>query len=229
MVSGDRMLKTRLFHWLSVSSLILLGMVTGCNQADRVYCVSNRPVFKNEGAGYELVNLAGREVWATGDWNPESFEDFSLPFHWLLWFKNDPRIPLSDNGVFLKSPGCPEGHYNYMYVFGKQFVQVVRLHSVGKRVDDQGLIRRTELEKYHTLRYSAGRSVSVLTSPDREKFIGVSKSLESSSEPPILPKGWLLTQHIFTEEIQVKLLGNVSVLRLSNKDSYQGPLAEDLN
>ena len=211
-----------------VSIILLLSILTGCSRGDRVHCSSSPPAFKNEGAGYELINLVGREVWATRNWTPKSFADFSLPFFWFLWLKNDPRIPLADDGSFLKSPGCTEGHYNYMRAFGKNFFQVVRLISVNNRVDDQGLIRRTELEKYHILRYSAGNSVNILYSPEGERFIAVSKSL-ISSDSPILPLGWELKQYILTEEIQVELLGNVSVMRMSNKDSYQGPLSDDIN
>ena len=212
-----------------VPIILLLGILTGCSRGDRVHCSTSAPALKNEGAGYELINLVGREVWATRNWTPESFADFSLPFFWFLWQKNDPRILLADDGSFLKSPGCTEGHYNYMRAFGKKFFQVVRLISVNNRVDEQGLIRRTELEKYHILRYSAGNSVNILFSPEGKRFIGVSKSLENSLGTPMLPEGWVLKSHILTEEIQVELLGNVSVMRMSNKDAYQGPLSDDIN
>jgi len=116
-----------------------------------------------------------------------------------------------------------------MRAFGREFVQVVRLISINNRIDHLGLIRNTELEKYHTLHYSAGRTVSILQSPDGERFISVSRSLERSSDLPTLPEGWTLTDYLLAEEIQVDLLGRVSVLRMDNQDSYQGPISEDIN
>ena len=205
--------------------VILAGILAGCRHGDRELCVPRPPHFEGEGAGYELIHLAGGEVWATGDWTPEEYAGFSLPFSWTFWLKNDPRIPLADRGTFLRSPGCTEdGQYSYMRAFGRDFLQVVELIAINRPADDQGLIRRTELEKYHVLHYSAGRTVSILQSPAGEQFIGVSRSLERSLETPTLPDGWTLTERRLTAELRVDLLGRVSVLRLDNEDSYQGPL-----
>jgi hypothetical protein len=209
--------------------LIFLAVFTGCSHGDRELCRPRPPSFDGGGAGYELINLVGREVWATRNWAPEDYANFSFPFSWFFWRKNDPRIALADRGQFLKSPGCTDGHYSYMRAFGREFVQVVRLISINNRIDDLGLIRKTELEKYHTLHYSAGRTVSILQSPDGERFISVSRSLERSSDLPTLPEGWTLTDYLLAEEIQVDLLGRVSVLRMDNQDSYQGPISEDIS
>jgi hypothetical protein len=205
---------------------ILHFSLTACSHGDRKFCLSRPPSFKAKGAGYELINLVGRDVWATRDWTPEVYAKFSFPVSWFFWRKNDPRIILADRGQFLKSPGCEDGHYNYMRAFGREFVQVVKLISVNNRIDELGLIRKTELEKYHTLHYSAGRTVSILQSPHGERFIGVSRSLERSSDSPTLSKGWTLKEHLLKEEIQIELLGKISVLRMSNEDSYQGPISQ---
>jgi hypothetical protein len=208
--------------------VIFIGVFTGCRHGDQELCLPHPPSFDGEGAGYELINLVGREVWATRNWSPEGYADFSFPLSWLFWRKNDPRIALADSGQFLKSPGCTDGHYSYMRAFGREFVQVVRLISINNRIEDLGLIRKTELEKYHILHYSVGRTVSILLSPDGERFIGVSKSLDRSSDSPTLPEGWTLTDYLLAEEIQIELLGKVSVLRMDNEDSYQGPISEKI-
>jgi hypothetical protein len=212
-----------------VAIVIFLGALTGCSHGDRELCLPLPPSFKGGGAGYELINLVGREVWATGNWTPEAYANFSFPFSWFFWRKNDPRIALADRGQFLKSPGCTDGQYSYMRAFGREFVQVVRLILINNRIDNLGLIRKTELEKYHILHYSAGRRVSILLSPDGERFIGVSRSLDRSSDSPTLPEGWTLTDYLLAEAIQIELLGKVSVLRMDNEDSYQGPLSEDIS
>jgi hypothetical protein len=207
--------------------VILPGLLGGCRQGERELCVPRSPHFDGEGAGYELINVTGGEVWGTRDWTPEEYAAFSFPLSWTFWLKNDPRIPLTDRGRFLRSPGCAEdGQYCYLRAFGREFLQVVRLGAMNRPADDQGLIRRTELEKHHVLHYAAGRNVSVLRSPTGERFIGVSRSLERSSDTPTLPEGWTLTQHLLAAELQVDLVGRVSVLRMDNEDSYQGPLPE---
>ena len=81
----------------------------------------------------------------------------------------------------------------------------------------------------NVLHYSAGRTVSILRSPTGERFIGVSRSLNRSADTPTLPEGWTLSEHLLTAELQVDLLGSVSVLRLDNEDSYQGPLLEGIS
>jgi hypothetical protein len=200
----------------------------GCSHGDRELCHPRPPSFDGEGAGYELINIVGREVWATRNWSPKDYADFSFPFSWFYWRKNDPRIALADRGKFLKSPACAEGRYSYMRAFDREFVQVVRLISINNRIDDLGLIRKTELEKHHILHYDAGRTVSVLQSPNGESYIGVSRSLERSLEPPSLPDGWTLTERLLSKDIQVELFGKVSVLRMNNEDSYQGPISEKI-
>ena len=214
---------------LLVAAVILVSFLSGYRRKDQKICISRSPSFHGEGAGYELINLAGGDVWATRNWTPEEYAKFSLPASWISWRKNDPRIVLADRGQFLHSPGCEDGQYSYMQAFGKEFLQVVQLNSINPSIDEQGLIRGTELEKYHVLRYSKGRTVAILQAPTGERFIGVSRSLDQLANVPTLPEGWTLTEHLLATELQIELLGRVSVLRLDNEDSYQGPLSEDIS
>ena len=208
---------------------ILAGLLSGYRHADQDLCIPRPPSFEGEGVGYELLNLADGDVWATRNWTPEEYAAFSFPASWTFWRKNDPRIALADRGEFLQSPGCEDGQYSYMQAFDREFFQVVQLISTHQSTDDQGLIRNVELEKYHVLQYSEGRTVSLLQSPTGQRFIGVSKSLEPAADAPTLPEGWTLTEHLLTADLQVDLLGRVNVLRLNNEDSYQGPLPEDIS
>ncbi len=209
--------------------VILASLLAGYRHGNRELCVPRSPSFDGEGPGYELLNLADGDVWGTRSWTPEEYAAFSLPVSWTFWRKNDPRIALADRGQFLKSPGCEDGQYSYMQAFDREFLQVVQLNLMSQSIDKQGLIRKINLEKYHVLHYFEGRTVSILQSPTGERFIGVSRSLERSADIPTLPEGWTLTEHLLTTELQVDLLGNVSVLRLDNEDSYQGPLSEDIS
>lgn len=193
-------------------------------------CVTRQSMMKGE-VGFELIDLRNREVWLTSDFTTEEFTAFSFPIHWIFWFKNDPRTPLADKGKFLRSPGCSEtGQFTYMRAFDKNFLKVVHLEKLNSRSSDgHGLIRRTELEKYHVLTYAAGRTVSILRSSAGDRFIGVSRTAPPPLEPPTLPEGWTLTKHLLTADVRINLSGNVSVLRMDNEDSYQGPLPTDLS
>ena len=181
---------------------------------------------ESEKVGYELINLLTKEVWATGDFTSEEYEAFSPPFFWM---KNDPRIMIADQAEFLKSPGCDEdGQFTYMQKFNKEFLKVVQLKSMNKPADSEGLIRRTELEKYHVLTYDSGQNVNIIKNPSGERFIEVSRSLNRYSDTFTLPEGWILTSQFLEADLQVELLGSVSVLRTDNEDSYQGPIPDDL-
>jgi hypothetical protein len=116
-----------------------------------------------------------------------------------------------------------------MRAFDKEFLKVVQLITMNMPVDSQGLIRRTELEKYHLLTYSAGSTVYILLNPTGERFIGVSRSVDRSSDTFTLPEGWTLKTHVLSTELPVELSGNVSVLRTNNEDSYQGPLPDGIS
>jgi hypothetical protein len=196
-------------------------------QDDQGTEIANRMVEFMKGgerAGYELINLFTREVWGTSDFTEEEYEEFSPP---IFWIKNDPRIMIADKAEFLRSPDCDEdGQFTYMQKFDKRFMKVVQLITMNKPADSEGLISRTELEKYHILTYNSGQIVNILENPSGERFIEVSRSVNRSSDIFTLPDGWILTNHFLQNDLHVELLGNVSVLRTDNEDSYQGPLLD---
>jgi hypothetical protein len=209
---------------LSAAILIMATIPAGCAPVgEEELCVSRSPVLEGDGAFYELIDLLNLKVWGTPDFTPQEYAAFAPPF---LWQKNDPRTMMGDHtGEFLRSPGCAEpGQYTYLWAFDKEFLNVVRLISMGQPADGEGLIQRTELEKYHLLTYSAGSTVHILENPTGERFIGVSRSADRSSDTFTLPDGWALTSHVLSAELEVNLSGIVSVLRTDNEDSFQGPL-----
>ena len=220
--------KKKISRFLAVI-LIMVTILAGCMPMEELEsCVSRKPDFSGGEAGYELIDLLNKEVWLTPDFTAEEYAAFSPPFS---WFKNDPRAMMGDQqGEFLRSPGCAEpGQYTYLRAFDKEFLNVVKLVSMDQPADGQGLIRRTELEKYHLLTYAAGSTVYILRNPTGEQFIGVSRSVERSSDTFTLPDGWTLTSHALSEDLPVELSGTVSVLRTDNEDSFQGPLPEGIS
>ena len=214
-----------------LSAIMLSGLInlaSGCMPAQELEeCVSREPASSGDGAGYELIDLLHKKVWGTADYTAAEYAAFSPP---LFWIKNDPRTLIADRGEFLRSPGCSEpGQFTYMRAYDKEFLNVVQLITMGMPVDDQGLIRRTELEKYHLLTYFAGRTLSILQGPTGERFIWVARTVDRPPDPVTLPEGWALTTHVLQTELQVDLSGNVSNLRTENEDSYQGPLPDGLS
>jgi hypothetical protein len=226
---SGQFLKYRNTSDILAAILIIATILAGCTPVgEREPCVPREPALEGGEAGYELFDLLHKEVWLTLDFTAQEFAEFSPP---LLWMKNDPRISMGvQQSEFLRSPGCSEpGQYTYLQAFDKEFLNVVKLVSIDQPVDGQGLIRRTELEKYHLLTYSADSTVHILHNPTGERFIGVSRSVDRSSDTFTLPEGWTLSTQLLQTELQVELSENVSVLRTDNEDSYQGPLPDGLN
>jgi hypothetical protein len=214
--------------FFSALLLIVFILATISPIEAREDCVSRKPSLEGIGAFYELIDLKNKEVWGTPDFSAEEYNGFSAPF---LWQKNEPRVSMSEvsKSGFLRSPGCPAaGQYTYMQAFDRDFLNVVWLISLNQPLDNDGLIRATELEKYHLLVFPPGATVYILESPDLERFIGVSRSTDRTTDSFTLPDGWNLTEHVLSQELQVELSGTVNVLRTDNEDSFQGPLPENL-
>jgi hypothetical protein len=192
-------------------------------------CISREPALEGAGAFYELIDPLKKEVWGTPDFTPEEYRELSPPF---LWRKNQPRTNMSEmlnGGNFLRSPGCPQpGQYTYIQAFDREFLNVVKLISMSQSLDGDGLIRESVLEKYHLLTYASGATIYILESPAGKEYIGVSRDVDRTSDTFTLPEGWNLTEHILSDDLQIDLSGNVSVLRTDNEDSFQGPLPEGL-
>ncbi len=215
----------------TVGVLIGLGglaaalVVVTSPKGEREVCVPERPMAPGTtGAGYELIDVGRREVWATREFTPDEFRSFSLPMLWPLWFKNGPRALDADHARFLRSPGCPAGTFTYLSAFGKRFVKVVDLQRLSAEPTDGGSVRRVELEKHHVLTYGAGRTVHILQDPAGARFIRVARAYPQTEDPPTLPERWTITSHVLQEDLRVDLTGTVTVLRLDNEDSYQGPV-----
>ena len=224
-------MKMRSLYASLLSAIMLSGvinLVAGCMPVQELEeCVSREPASSGDGAGYELIDLLKKEVWGTADFTPAEYDAFSPP---LFWIKNDPRTMIADQAEFLRSPGCIEpGQFTHMRAYDKEFLNVVQLITMGTPVDPEGLIRRTELEKYHLLTYFAGQTVSILQSPTGERFIWVSRSVDRPSDTFPLPEGWTLSTQVLQTELQVELSENVSVLRTEKEDSYKGPLPDGLS
>ena len=206
--------------------LVMVITLSGCMVGEREDCVYRDPVIgaNDEGVGYELIDNQNQEVWLTGDFTLEEFEAYQPP---MMWAKNQPRSGTADGGEFLRSPGCAEdGQYTYLHAIEKEFLNVVKLIDMGSPMDPQGLVTKTVLEKYHVVIFDAGKTVYILEDPEGLQYILVSRDVNRLTDTFTVPQGWTFTEHLLEEELKVELSENVSVLRVDNEDSFQGPLPE---
>lgn len=211
--------------WAGV--LALAASLTGCGADEIRHCISQPPNFQSDGPGYELIDVFNGEVWATRDWTPDAFEAFPVRRSLGLWIKSDPReLATTAEARFLRSPGCKaDGEYSYRHLADRDFLHVVDLH---KRPTHLGPgLRRIELVKHHVLSFPAFNPVQFLVSPAGERFVEVSRTFDRGKEPT-LPAGWRVEEKIPFESFTVSLTGHVSVIRLDNEDSFQGPIPSDL-
>ncbi|MEO0369738.1 MAG: hypothetical protein AAF197_13305 [Pseudomonadota bacterium] len=222
----DSTLISKLLAFLTALTLATLSGKSAAEHSQND-CVSEKMSLAGMTSFYELIDLRRKKVWGTADFSAEDYADFNPP---MFWFKNDPRVKgWADSGEFLRSPGCSaDGLFSYLYRFDRKFLNVVQLIEMGREVDRGGLIKEFVLEKYHRLFYSKGKTVPILISPTGERFIGVSRSLDRDSESFDIPRDWILKRLVLKEDLVVDLVGTVLVLRTNNKDSFQGPLANEL-
>lgn len=208
--------------------LIIAFIMLLLPKGEREECVPYRSVFEKADTGYELIDMAGREVWATTDFTIDEFQSFSMPASWSFWRKNDPRSGQATRGQFLRSPGCAEDRYTYLHAFGKSFQKVVELKQLPGKLDSEGLLHGVRLEKYHVIQFEQGTSVKILHSPQDERYILVARTSPESDQESTLPPDWRISVHRLEADLTVNLTGDVTVIRTDTEDSYQGPLPASL-
>ena len=116
-----------------------------------------------------------------------------------------------------------------MSAHGREFVHVVNLENFGEEPDgSDGLINAVTLNKHHSIRFDAGDPIEILSDPTGQRYVLVARTLESAAEEPSLPDGWTLAQRTLSHALDVALDGEVTILRMDTKDSFQGPIAAEV-
>ena len=98
----------------------------------------------------------------------------------------------------------------------------------GDSPDEEGLLRVTFIDKHLELSWRAGSSIRLLTSPDGEDYVLVSRDDRRTSETSTIPNGWSVTDIYLEEDLQIELPRPTVNIRTDNEDSFQGPLPSDL-
>ena len=106
---------------------------------------------------------------------------------------------------------------------------MVDLDNFGEAPDGtEGLINAVSLTKHHKVSWEAGAPFQTLTSPDGLRYVLIARAVPVPLIDPTLPPGWALSKATLADPFSVSLDGQVTVLRMDNEDSFQGPLDADL-
>lgn len=183
-----------------------------------------------EAGFHELLDVQNHQTWGTQDVSEEAWDALDLPVTWSLWLKNSPR-ELMSRGIFLRSPGCPEdGQFTWKNMYDVDWLNVADFKDMNTPVDEAGTMTKTTMNKYHRLTYDAGNPVWYITSPEGERFLIVTRDYDRTTDTPTLPDGWTISKEMtLTKELVLDLMGDeIANYRVSNGDSFQGPLPESL-
>ncbi len=174
--------------------------------------------------GFEILQFKSRNeivAWASKDITEEQFDALRLP---AGWSRNQPREVDPNRGEFLSSPGKDEGRYTREEHFGHEWLHVATVTEPGVRLDREGRLRGSRVQKNHRVSFDAGSTLSLLVSPEGEEFVRISRDLNRTRDVPTLPRDWNLIEHRIAKPLEVALPEETLVIRADNQDSFQGPV-----
>jgi len=176
--------------------------------------------------GFEIMQIKSAQqiiTWKNlSSMTVEEFKAIELPHG---WFKNQPREGDADGGVFARSPdAAADGVYDDKELFGYKWRHVATVIETGIKLDNQELLSGNRIRKYHTLTFNTGRTLNILTSPEGDRYVRVSRDYGRSSAVPTIPDSWNLGQEVISEEIDIQLPNPTLNIRAENEDSFQGPV-----
>ena len=208
--------------------LFSLIFMISCSKDDDV-SPEEEPVTEEVRIGFELVNIISPDsilVWINEDiLTQEQFDSIQLPSSWT---KNEPREGMPNFARFLRSPDASQQgdftkaeHFGYNWLFNAQIVDI----DVPLPGNDQSLLTGRYIGKYHEVTFDAGRTLSILISPDGEEYILISRDANRSTDIPIIPDTWQIEERVISEELTLELPNPTLNIRAeNNQDSWQGPV-----
>lgn len=180
--------------------------------------------------GYEILEMRAEDeiiVWINQE--AMTLEDFeALPLE-AGWFRNQPREGEPDGGTFAMSPGAAEeGDFTVADHYGHPWMHNATVVAANQSVDEGGLLTANLVAKHHTVTWNAGRTLFVLTSPEGEHYVRVSRDAGRTLEVPTLPPDWSLAEQTIDAELSFELPNPTVNIRADNEDSFQGPVAAEV-
>ncbi len=174
--------------------------------------------------GFEILQVKSRNeiiAWVSKDITAEQFDALQLP---AGWFKNQPREVDPNHSEFLNSPGKNEGRYTRKEYFGYEWLHVATVTEPSARLDREGRLTVSKVNKNHHISFNAGRILTLLVSPEAEAFVRISRDLNRTQDVPTLPRDWSLIEHRIGKPLELALPEETLVIRADNQDSFQGPI-----
>jgi hypothetical protein len=214
--------------------VLTAAVFTSCaSHMETRIAIEQPPEFSGDGpsmredhpVGFEIIEIvSGSEMraWVSTEIDRKGFDDLRLPMGWI---KNQPRESEPDFGRFFHSPDAPtDGEYQDGDAFGYSWRHVATIVDPRHEVDQSGLLSASIVHKHHELLYVAGRTATVLTSPDGDVYIRVTRDANRTQETPTIPDGWTLSEVPLDEDLRLVLPEYTTVIRSDNEDSFQGPV-----
>lgn len=200
--------------------LIMVLLIPSCEpEDDTLIEVTQKPV-----VGFEIMQITGNEIiaWAAIDLSQEAFDSISLP---QGWFKNQPRELMFDSGEFARSPNDTiDGELKQEEHFGHVWKHVASVIEWNIELDEQGLLSGNLINKYHKITFKAGRKLKILTSPEGDRYVLLTRDFNRFSDETSLPDSWQQKDSVIMEDLTIQLPNPTMNIRTDNEDSYQGPI-----
>jgi hypothetical protein len=179
--------------------------------------------------GFELVQIVSFDsilVWANAE--PLTQEEFDSIQITSGWQKNEPREGMPDSAQFLRSPDANEDgvfttaeHFGYQWMFNAQIVDM----NVELPENEEALLTGRYIAKYHEVTFKAGRTLSILISPQGEEYVLISRDANRITDIPVIPNSWQIEERVINQNLTFDLPNPTLNIRAeNNQDSWQGPI-----
>jgi len=172
----------------------------------------------------EILDTTNRNVWQTIE--PISLQEYKAVVLDPPWVKVGVGASVFDEHWFDRSPDAAEsGAMAVRDIGGRGFALCARAPADGGTLPaGPDGPRRLLVEKHHVVRYRAGRTVSILSTPDAGEYVHVVES-GIAREPLVLPPGWRVRSLELAADWIVPLPVPTTAYFFANRDGYQGPLS----
>jgi hypothetical protein len=187
------------------------------------------PEEKTKRIGFELIEIISMDsilVWTNNEiLTQEEFDSIQITSGWR---KNESREGMPDFAQFLRSPDAEEDgvfttaeHFGFQWMFNAQIVDM----NVALPENDEGLLTGNYIAKYHQVTFKAGRTLSVLISPQGEEYVLISRDANRTTDTPVIPDTWRIEEREINKSISFDLPNPTLNIRAeNNQDSWQGPV-----
>jgi hypothetical protein len=111
-------------------------------------------------------------------------------------------------------------------MYGHVWRHVATIVEANIALDTQGLLTGAHVRKSHEVTFNAGKTLTLLVSPEGENYVRISRDFLRTTDQPSIPNGWQQVDFVTPGELVVKLPNETLVIRADNEDSFQGPLPQ---